>query len=152
MINRSINLVFVVALVLVLSACGGNSTGGDINVDLIQNPKSAAGYDKEVPMPEVTFDCDMHDFGRLSEGESISYSFHFRNTGKADLVISGCHASCGCTVADYPRNRIAPGEDGYVAITFNSQGKAGQQYQEVSVLTNAQPSRYVLKIVAQVAH
>ena len=141
---------------LLVSACAflscSHAENTDIGVDLIKNPASAAGYDESEAMPVLTFDSDMHDFGRLSEGESISYSFHFRNTGNADLVISSCSASCGCTVADYPRKRIAPGEEGYVTITFNSQGKVGQQYQEVTVLSNAQPSQKRLKIMAQVAH
>ena len=144
-------LAFFLTLILALTSCRTVDHGDEMGVDLIANPNSAEGYDQSTPMAAITFDCDMHDFGRLSEGESITYSFHFRNTGNADLVISGCNASCGCTVADYPRGRIAPGGEGYVAVSFNSQGKVGQQYQEVSVLTNAQPSRHVLKIVAQVA-
>jgi hypothetical protein len=96
------------------------------------------------------FDKDLHDFGRITQGESLTYSFHFRNSGNADLIISSCSATCGCTVADYPRKRIAPGEDGYISVSFNSQGKVGQQYQEITVSSNAQPSRYVLKITAQV--
>lgn len=135
---------------LVLSACRGGTKNSDIDVDLINNPSSAEGYDESAAVPVMTFDSDMHDFGRLSEGESISYSFHFRNTGNADLVIASCNASCGCTVADYPRGRIAPGAEGYVTVTFKTQGKYGQQYQEVTVLSNAQPARVKLKITAQV--
>ena len=138
---------------LLLMACGGNTApNGDIDVDLINNPNSAEGYDQSAKIPVISFDKDMHDFGRISQGESISYSFHFRNTGNADLVISGCSATCGCTVADYPRGRIAPGKDGYVTVSFNSQGKIGQQYQEVTVNSNAQPGRNILKITAQVAY
>lgn len=135
---------------LALTACQGGAKGDEIDVDLIENPNSAEGYDAAAAMPVMSFDCNMHDFGRLSEGESISYSFHFRNTGNADLVIAGCNASCGCTVADYPRGRIAPGGEGYVTVTFKTQGKFGQQYQEVTVLSNAQPARIKLKITAQV--
>lgn len=134
---------------LSFSACNNPSKTNEIDVDLIHNSYSADG-NNESQMPTIVFDCDLHDFGRLSEGESISYSFHFKNTGKSDLVISGCNASCGCTVADYPKKRIAPGEDGYVTVSFNSRGKIGQQYQEVTVNSNAQPSRNVLKITAQV--
>ncbi len=139
-------------LLLCLASCGGQSTSSDIDVDIINNPNSATGYDQSASIPAITFDCDMHDFGRITQGESISYSFHFRNTGSADLVISGCSATCGCTVADYPRGRIAPGKDGYVTVSFNSQGKTGQQYQEVTVNSNAQPSRNILKITAQVSY
>lgn len=146
---KYLRLLILVPL-LVLSACHGGSKSDDIDVDLIENPNSAEGYDADAAMPVMTFDCDMHDFGRLTEGESISYSFHFRNTGKADLVIASCNASCGCTVADYPHGRISPGGEGYVTVTFKTQGKYGQQYQEVTVLSNAQPARTRLKITAQV--
>ena len=103
---------FLITLSCLLLASCGQRSETDADVDLIRNPQSAQGYDNTVKMPELTFDQDMHDFGRLSAGENISYSFHFRNTGTADLVISSCNATCGCTVADYPRHRIAPGEEG----------------------------------------
>ena len=137
---------------LIAVACADTQKNGDIDVDLINNPNSAQGYDQSARVPKITFDSDLHDFGRITSGESISYSFHFRNTGDADLVLSGCSATCGCTVADYPRGRIAPGKEGYVTVTFNSQGKTGQQYQEVTVTSNAQPGRNILKITAQVTY
>ncbi len=137
---------------LIAAACADTQKNGDIDVDLINNPNSAQGYDQSARVPKITFDSDLHDFGRITSGESISYSFHFRNTGDADLVLSGCSATCGCTVADYPRGRIAPGKEGYVTVTFNSQGKTGQQYQEVTVTSNAQPGRNILKITAQVTY
>ena len=137
---------------LLAAACADTQKNGDIDVDLINNPNSAQGYDQSARVPKITFDSDLHDFGRITSGESISYSFHFRNTGDADLVLSGCSATCGFTVADYPRGRIAPGKEGYVTVTFNSQGKTGQQYQEVTVTSNAQPGRNILKITAQVTY
>ena len=137
---------------LLAAACADTQKNGDIDVDLINNPNSAQGYDQSARVPKITFDSDLHDFGRITSGESISYSFHFRHTGDADLVLSGCSATCGCTVADYPRGRIAPGKEGYVTVTFNSQGKTGQQYQEVTVTSNAQPGRNILKITAQVTY
>lgn len=140
------------ALLLILSCNRTSSNSSDFDVDLIQNPNTAQGYDNNVGMPQLVFDTDLHDFGRISEDESISYSFHFTNKGKSDLVITNCHASCGCTVADFPKGRIAPGADGYVTVSFNSRGKVGQQYQEVTVSSNAQPSRHVLKITAQIAN
>lgn len=140
----------IILLPLLFVSCKSNSSDPDI--DLIRNPQSAQGYNDKEPMPVMSFDSDVHDFGRLSSGESVSYSFHFRNTGNADLVISGCSATCGCTIADYPKGRIAPGGDGYITVTFKSAGKAGQQFQEVIVVSNAQPSRSRLKIMAQVSH
>lgn len=143
-------LSIALAATLLLAACGAKKSHDDMSVDIIKNPNSAQGYDNKAKMPVMTFDSELHDFGRLSAGENISYSFHFRNTGNADLVISSTSATCGCTVADYPKGRIAPGADGYVTVTFNSAGKSGQQYQEVTVVSNAQPARNKLKITAQV--
>jgi hypothetical protein len=147
---RKAVFVLLALNLLLLGACGHKNA--DPDVDLIRNPKSAQGYNGEEPMPVMTFDSDIHDFGRLSAGESISYSFHFRNSGNADLIISSTSATCGCTVADYPKGRIAPGGEGYITVTFKSAGKSGQQFQEVTVVSNAQPSRVKLKITAQVGH
>lgn len=137
--------------VLLLTACGGKKSN-DLDISIIQNPNSAQGYDSTAKMPGILFDSNQHDFGRLTAGESISYSFHFVNNGQADLVISNCEASCGCTVADYPRKPMAPGEEGFVTVTFASAGKVGQQVQDVTVVSNAQPSRVKLRILAQVSH
>ncbi len=147
--KRRLTIIALAALALTAAACR-QKTSDDPNVDLIRNPMSAQGLDESQKMPVITFDNDVHDFGRLSAGESISYSFHFRNTGNADLAISSTSATCGCTVADYPRGRIAPGGEGYITVTFRSAGKSGQQLQEVTVISNAQPSHTRLRITAQV--
>ena len=147
--RRKQTIILIAASMLMLTGCKGKTTQ-DAYVDLIRNPRSAQGYDESEKMPVLTFDSDLHDFGRLSAGENISYSFHFRNTGNADLIISNTSATCGCTVADYPKGRIAPGGEGYVTVTFKSAGKAGQQYQEVTIVSNAQPATCRLKILAQV--
>ena len=141
------NILIVLSLT-VLMACNGRDKAAD--VDLIRNPNSAQGYDETTNMPKITFESDMHDFGQLMAGENISYSFKFTNTGNADLVISGCDASCGCTVADYPHERIAPGKTGYITVTFKSAGMSGQQMKEVTVLSNTQPARTKLRITATV--
>ncbi len=141
------NLFYITVLLLTMGACK-QPTKAD--VDIIHNPNSAEGYDESEKMPQITFESDMHDFGQLTAGENISYSFKFTNTGNADLVISGCDASCGCTVADYPRERIAPGKSNYITVSFKSQGMMGQQVKEISVFSNTQPAMTKLRIMAQV--
>ncbi len=145
-------LIYTIALLAAMTVMlgGCKQKTDDVDIDLVRNPNSAQGYNDTEKMPVMTFDSEMHDFGRLSAGENISYSFHFRNTGEADLIIGSTSATCGCTVADFPRGRIAPGGEGYITVSFNSTGKSGQQYQEVTVVSNAQPARVKLKITAQV--
>lgn len=148
-IKQTYLLLALLGFSLTMGACGSNADD-QIDTSIVKNPNSAQGYDEKAKMPQIKFDKEMHDFGNLTAGENISYSFKFTNTGNADLVISKCDASCGCTVADYPRNAIAPGEGGYITITFKSAGKVGQQLQEVTVISNAQPARTKLRIQAQV--
>ncbi len=143
--------VILLALSLfAFAGCGNKEIGDVIDVSIIHNPASAEGYDDNAKVPVMTFEKDLHDFGRLTAGENISYSFKFTNTGAADLVISGFDTSCGCTVADYPKERIKPGDGGYVTVSFRSAGKSGQQFQEVTVTSNAKPAKAKLKIRAEV--
>lgn len=148
MILKKLALIISILALGMLSSCGNSENG--IDTDIIKNPNSAQGYDEGEKMPKIVFETDMHDFGQLMAGEVISYSFKFTNTGNADLVISGCDASCGCTVADYPRERIAPGKSSYITVSFRSQGMSGHQMKEVVVSSNAQPSHTRLRVSATV--
>lgn len=146
------NILTALLCVVLIGAVAGchNDTDASMDTDIIHNPNSAEGYDEAERVPVMEFETNMHDFGRLTAGENISYSFKFVNKGNADLVISGCDATCGCTVADYPKERIKPGASGYVTVSFKSAGKAGQQFQSVTVVSNAQPSQTKLNIRAEV--
>lgn len=142
--------VSLIALAFTASSCGNSQSKETIGVDMIHNPNSAEGFNTKEKMPIIKFDKEMHDFGNLTQGENISYSFKFTNEGNADLVITSCEATCGCTVANYPRDPLAPGKSSYVTVSFNSAGKVGQQLQEVTVVSNTQPSRTKLRIQAKV--
>jgi len=41
----------------------------------------------------------------------------------APLVIHQAIASCGCTVPQYPKEPIQPGESGVITVTYNGAGK-----------------------------
>ena len=60
--HLSLTLLFAA---LLLAACGGQSSQGDIDVDLINNPATADGTDAKAKAAAITFDCDLHDFGRI---------------------------------------------------------------------------------------
>jgi hypothetical protein len=118
-----------------------------------------AGRDRDVPagtsgqaggQPLVHLEKDTHHFGTVFSGEKVLYRFRLTNTGDAPLVLSGTRSSCGCTVGDYTREPIAPGEQGHVSVQFNSAGRMGFQSETLYVLTNAEPSEYRLRITAEV--
>jgi hypothetical protein len=82
----------------------------------------------------------VHDFGEITEGDTIEHLYTFVNKGEMPLVINNITASCGCTTPEWPRDPIAPGEEGAVKVRFNSRGKVGQQRKTVTVYANTQPA------------
>lgn len=100
--------------------------------------------------PKFSFEEESHDFGSIEEGTVAKHDFMFKNTGNAPLIITNAQGSCGCTVPDWPREPIAPGESGKIHVEFNSQGRQGNQQKQVTLSANTEPNTYVLKISAQV--
>ena len=137
----------VIAFVAILSACGSDS--GKIPADVVNNPVSAKG-NSENDLPVIAFDKQEHDFGKLIQGEKVTYNFKFKNTGKTDLLISQVHSSCGCTVPDFPEEPIEPGKSGMIKVTFDSEGRSGIQNKAVTIVSNCQPNQTILKIKAKV--
>ena len=86
----------------------------------------------------------------LSIHQSRFFGYKFKNTGNADLVISDAKGSCGCTVPEYPKAPIKPGEEGNIKVTFDSSGKGGRQNKSVTVITNAIPNTKVLTVTGLV--
>ncbi len=79
------------------------------------------------------------DLGKIKEGEKISHTYNFTNTGNAPLQISYANASCGCTVPTWPKNAIKPGGKGQITVVFNSKNKEGKLLKNVSIYANTKP-------------
>jgi len=100
--------------------------------------------------PKFTFTETSHDFGKITQGEKVSYSFKFKNTGGSDLVIDEAHGSCGCTIPKYPRGPIPANTEGVIDVTFDSDGKSGKVEKTVTITANTSPNQTILKINAQI--
>ena len=87
---------------------------------------------------EIKFDKLTHDFGTFSEKEPVvSCTFSFTNVGEVPLVINHAVASCGCTVPEYTKTPIQPGEKGEIKVTYNGTGKfPGHFKKSITVRTN----------------
>lgn len=142
--------LLVFAALLLMSSCSNDSK--TITTELVNNPNTASGKSDLSSLPAFDFVSEDHDFGRISEGEKVSYTFKFKNSGKSDLIISDAKATCGCTVADYPKTPIKPGEESGIAVSFDSEGKKGIQNKTVTLVANTQPNTKVLTIKAEVVN
>lgn len=117
------------------------------------NPAGASPFDKpnndpladkypsanpaNVPSTNIKFNELVHDFGSINEGDIVSTTFKFKNTGKYVLLIYHAQAFCGCTVPEWPRDPIKPGESAEIKVQFNSHGKTGQVTKTVNISSNA---------------
>lgn len=103
---------------------------------------------QERPKTTMTFDKTIHDFGTIKQGDQVECVFKVSNTGNEPLVIENAKGSCGCTVPDYPKDPIAPGQTRDIKVKFNSAGKANNQQKTVTLTANTEPLQTVLTIKA----
>ena len=144
---RTIRIMAILVLSTALFSC---NNGGDkhLSGDLVTNPKSAENAKGKTAV--IHFDKTEFDFGKILQGEVVSYTFHFTNTGDAPLIITSVDKSCGCTASDYPREPIQPGGTGDIKITYDSKGHHGFQSKGLVVNSNTMPSQTTLRIKAEV--
>ena len=87
---------------------------------------------------QIKFDKTTHNFGTFSEANPVvSCVFTFTNVGEQPLVVNQAIASCGCTVPEYTKEPIKPGEKGEIKVTYNGEGKfPGHFKKSITVRTN----------------
>jgi hypothetical protein len=86
----------------------------------------------------------IQQFGKVTDGEKVLISFHFKNTGSKPLIISNVTAGCGCTVPEKPEEPIQPGQSGIIKAEFNSSGRVGMVSKNVTVTCNTAIQNYTL--------
>ncbi|MBQ8989267.1 MAG: DUF1573 domain-containing protein, partial [Prevotella sp.] len=73
---------------------------------------------------QIKFEKTTHNFGSFSEKNSkVTCTFTYTNVGEQPLVINQAIASCGCTVPEYTKTPVQPGESGEIKVTYNGAGK-----------------------------
>jgi len=104
----------------------------------------------EADAPKVQIEKAVYEFGEIKQGEKVTYTFKFKNTGKTPLIITNATATCGCTQPEYPTSPIRPGDSGEIKVTFDSAGKLGLQDKVVTITSNANPAFEQLHLVGDV--
>ena len=96
-------------------------------------------------LPQLRFDRELFDFGRIPRGTPVKTTFRFVNDGAAPLVIYSAEAGCGCTTASFTREAVSPGHSGTIAVTFDA-ATPGRFEKQIVVRSNAKPEVKVLYI------
>lgn len=146
---KKIAFAFSGLLLMAFTSCDNAASKISSNGEA-ENKKVEASAVEEEGKPVFSFNEESFDFGQIEEGTVAKHDFVFRNTGDAPLIITNAAGSCGCTVPEWPREPIAPGEEGTIHVEFNSQGRTGNQQKQVTINANTAPNTKVLKISAMV--
>ena len=128
---------------LLFTAC--NQQGQNTTAAVADNGNTSA-----TNAPVMKFEKDTHDFGKITEGEKVTYAFKFINTGKSPLIIKDAVATCGCTKPEWPNTPIQPGADGAIKVTFNSATKMGLQDKQITVTANTVPAQSMVHLIGEV--
>lgn len=77
------------------------------------------------------------NYGDIAHRSTGYRFFKFTNVGDGPLVISNAKGSCGCTVPQWPREPIMPGESGYIKVKYDT-NRVGAMTKYVTLTTNDQ--------------
>jgi hypothetical protein len=101
------------------------------------------------PASAVTWKATTIDLGKIPQGKPVNVEFEFTNPSMTPLIINSVRPNCGCTVANYPKEPIAPGKSGKIVLTYNAAGM-GVFTKSTNVSTNASEGTTVLIIKGEV--
>lgn len=106
------------------------------------------GYASAQKEAGIKFEKTTYDFGTFSESTPVQKcTFTFTNVGDAPLIIHQAIASCGCTIPQYTKKPVAPGEKGTLSVTYNGKGRfPGHFKKSITLRTNGKPEMLRLYI------
>ena len=137
-------------------ACGGADEpalpSGRVGASgaIVRVPVGADGTLDTAGMAVLRFGASRYDFGAVDEGAVVTHRFPFRNAGATPLTIANASSTCGCTIPEWPRGPVAPGDTGSVFVRFDTEGKVGPQVKTVTLLANTFPNRTSVDLVGVV--
>jgi hypothetical protein len=133
------------------NAASSNAAANTAPIELSSNNNDAMVIEADLgPTTSIQFEEMEHDFGTIDQNTTNPKTFVFTNTGSEPLIISDAKGSCGCTVPQYPREPIAPGETGEIQVVYSPGKQINQQTKSVTITANTEPKTTVLRIKANV--
>ena len=115
------------------------------NATLASVQAAPAGPSTSVALSESDF-----KFGKIKKGDKVEHVYEVTNTGTNPLVISEVKPACGCTVPDYTKVPILPGQKGKITLKFDSTNFDGLVTKQAEVFANVEKSPIMLTFSADI--
>lgn len=114
-----------------------------------QNTQAAETSEGPTGKPVIAFETMEVDYGVIPHNGEPYREFKFTNTGDAALIISNARGSCGCTVPEWPKEPIMPGESNVIKVRYATD-RIGKFSKTVTLTTNDEEGQHVLRIKGEV--
>ena len=98
--------------------------------------------------PGIVFAKSIVNYGSIARGSDPVKKFTFTNKGNEKLFITDAKGSCGCTVANFPKEVIQPSESGTIEVRYDT-NRIGNFNKQVTV-TASDGSKHVHTIEGEV--
>ncbi len=133
--------VFISLMVFIIlsSGCGNRRKTETTSPSLPEKNEAA----------RIEFLAEMHNFGTLKAGETVSFSFVFKNGGNKPLKIKEVVRSCDCITVKFHDSEIKPGERSEIEMTLSTTGEWGNLLKTLEVST-MEGERKILTIIAYI--
>lgn len=109
-------MAFIPILLLIAGACQNDANPNDLTTVAIEDP--------------------VRHYSPVIQGQEQDITVKVFNTGDKLLKISKVYPSCGCTIAKFPEEAIAPGKFGLVELKYNSTKNIGYVGIHTTIVTN----------------
>jgi hypothetical protein len=97
----------------------------------------------------ISFSAESHDFGEVKQGDTLRFTFEFKNTGSSPLIIYEVNTP-GVITATWSQDPIGVGKTKEMPILFIVKGKPGMQNKMITISSNATNSPVKLSVKANV--
>ena len=147
--------VSAVALAAFMFSCNSDSASTDASAETTvvapeMNGEEAMPTSIVTELTAMKLDRMEHDFGKIPDTAPVETKFVITNTGDKPLLITNAQGSCGCTVPEFPKEPIAPGESKDMKVSFNPNGKEGVNNKTVTITANTEPATTIINIKSDV--
>lgn len=125
------------------------TASSEVSVDSANNNLAGATNNTQV-ITNLALSEPEFDFGKIKKGDKVEHVYEVTNTGKNPLIISSVVPTCGCTVPEFTKDPIMPGQKGKITLKFDSTNFQGIVHKTAQLYANVSQVPIELKFTADI--
>ncbi|MBK9254081.1 MAG: DUF1573 domain-containing protein [Saprospiraceae bacterium] len=97
----------------------------------------------------MTFESLTVDYGTIAQNSEPLRVVKFTNTGTDPLLIKNARGSCGCTVPNWPKEPVLPGQSSVIEVRYDT-NRVGKINKSITITTNEGSDSHILQVVGEI--